>query len=566
MADELVRSIPRSVWHGWGDPAEMTELSPAAWAFLSERLDVAPLPHPRRPVPLAEVRLPTRQLPEAVLTDLRACVGGPDDHVRLEPADRVWHAGGKSWPDLHRAWSGDGSSAPDAVVLPADAAEVAAVLDVCARHRVAVVPFGGGTSVVGGVAADLPTAGGEQAAPYGGIIALDLRRLDKLLACDPVSRTATLQAGLRGPAIESALRPYGLTLGHYPQSHQEATFGGYLATRSAGQASTGYGRPDEHVLGLRVVTPRGPVSIGGQAPRSAAGPRLKELFLGSEGTLGIITDATVRVHRMPTEKRHAAWAFASYDEGCTALRELAQDLGPGVIAEVCRLSDEEETEVILAHAGRAGRAIRRYLGLRGLDRPALLLLVWEGTDASLLKRRAAACEAVLKAVGGRAVPGAVAKAWEKHRFAGPYTRDYLMGHAILADTLETATTWDRLPALHAAVGGAIRSALEVAGRRCLVMCHVSHVYPAGASLYYTFVVPEGEDPLGQWRAAKAAACEAIVAGGGTITHHHAVGTDHRPYVAAEWGDLGVDVLRAVKAELDPEGILNPGKLIPEPAP
>ncbi|GAB78950.1 alkyldihydroxyacetonephosphate synthase [Austwickia chelonae] len=563
MVDALTRSVPRSVWHGWGDPTQVRPLAPAAWTFLGERLGAEPQAVPRKPVTIGEVRLPERQLPEQARLELIEIVGG--DHVREDRDSRVCHAGGKSWPDLFRAWTGDGSAAPDAVILPRDEEQVGAVLQVCADHRIAVVPFGGGTSVVGGVQSDLTGPDTDPDELFTGVIALDLRRLDRMLSYDPISRTAVFQAGLRGPDVEQALRPHGMTFGHYPQSHQEATFGGYLATRSAGQASTGYGRPDEHVLGLTMVTPTGTLNLGGRSPASAAGPRLQDLVLGSEGTLGIITEASVRVHPMPTVKRHATWVFESYQAGCDALRALAQDLGEGIIADVCRLSDEEETEVNLKHAGRAGQALLRYCSLRGMEHPALLILVWEGTDSSLVKARQSACEGVLRKTGGRSVPSVVAKAWEKHRFSGPYTRDYLLAHRVLADTLETATTWDRLPALHSAVGGAIRHALEQDGRRCLVMCHVSHVYAAGASLYYTFVCPENDDPMGQWQAVKQAACQAIVTTGGTITHHHAVGRDHRPYVGAEWGQIGVRAVRAIKQELDPVGILNPGKLIPDEA-
>jgi len=392
-------------------------------------------------------------------------------------------------------------------------------------------------------------------------VTVDLRRLDRLLHVAPVARLATFQPGVRGPDIERALEPHGLTLGHYPQSHQEATLGGYVATRSAGQASTGYGRIDDTVLGVRMATPRGELVLGGRSPASAAGPRLLDVVIGSEGTLGIITEATLRVAPRPTAKRYAAWLFPSFRAGSEALRGLAQQVGPGLLPEVCRLSDEEETRVNLALAGRAGTALLRYGHARGLREPVLVILVWEGTDAGALKHRQSLGERVLGREGGRRLPTRVARAWEKGRFTGPYVRDQLMSRRLLVDTLETATTWDRLGPLHAAVGTAIRSSLTDGGRGAVVMCHVSHLYATGASLYFTFVATESADPLAQWRAVKTAATDAIVAGGGTITHHHGVGVDHAPWLAAEIGELGVDVLRAIKTELDPSGILNPGKLV-----
>ena len=553
--DELTRSIRRSVWHGWGDPAEAHPLSAAGWSMLGS-LGIARGPK-SPPVALEQVVLPPIALGATELDALREVVG--DGFVHTDRRWRVEHAGGKSYPDLWRLRRGDGSQAPDAVVEPADAGEVQRLLEVCGAHRVAVVPFGGGTSVVGGVGA---AAGGG--ATFAGVVAVDLRRLDQLLHVDQESRLATFQPGLRGPDIERALEPHGLTLGHYPQSHQEATLGGYVATRSAGQASTGYGRIDDTVLGVRLATPRGELVLGGRSPASAAGPRLLDVVVGSEGTLGIITEATLRVAPRPTAKRYAAWLFPSFHAGCEALRGLAQEAGPGLVPDVCRLSDEEETRVNLALAGRSGATLLRYGRARGLPAPVLVILVWEGTDAGALKHRQSVCERLLRRGSGRRLPGRVARAWDKGRFSGPYLRDELMGRRILVDTLETATTWDRLGTLHAGVASAIRSSLEVDGRGVVVMCHVSHVYATGASLYFTFVAAESADPMAQWCAVKSAATEAIVAGGGTITHHHGVGVDHAPWLSAEIGDLGVDVLRAIKAELDPAGILNPGKLLPRP--
>jgi alkyldihydroxyacetonephosphate synthase len=554
VSDLLTHVVPRSVWHGWGDPAEAHPLGAGGWQHLSTQIGVERSAK-TLPVAVEDVALPTSRLAgdarAPALAALRAAVG--HDHVHTDRGWRVEHAGGKGYPDLYRLRTGDGSQAPDAVVLPASAAEVAAVLRVCVEHRLAVVPFGGGTSVVGGVGA------GSTPLPA---IALDLRRLNRVVAVDPVSRTATLEAGLRGPEIELALRPHGLTLGHYPQSHQQATLGGYVATRSAGQASTGYGRIDDNVLGVTVVTPRGELVLGGRAPASAAGPRLLDVIVGSEGTLGVITQATLRVAPLPTAKRHAAWLFPSFAAGADALRRLAQETGHGHGPTVCRLSDEEETRVNLTLAGTSGQRLLRYAALRGNATPALLVLVWEGTDARQVTHDRRTATRLLARVGGRRLPKQVAQAWERGRFAGPYLRDELMDHDVLVETLETATTWANLERLHAEASGAIRGSLEVDGRRAIVVCHISHVYSSGASLYYTFISRAAADPIAQWRAVKAAASDAIIATGGTITHHHAVGTDHRGHLADEIGGIGVGILRAIKAELDPTGILNPGKLIP----
>ncbi len=553
MDDLLTTSIPRSVWWGWGDPAQARPLAARAWARLAADLGVDRSAAPVPPVAIDDVRLPDSRLASDAAAALQAVVGAA--HVRTGRAARIVHAGGKSYADVRRLRSGDAGHAPDVVVYPGDAGEVAGVLAVAAAYDLAVVTFGGGTSVVGGLE---PLAGAHRA-----VVVLDLARMNAVVDVDPVSRTATFQPGIRGPEIEAALRPHGLTLGHYPQSHQEATLGGYVATRSAGQASTGYGRVEEMVLGARLVTPRGELVLGGRAPASAAGPRLLDLVVGSEGTLGVITEATVRLSPRPSAKMYAAWALPGFATATGALRTMAHQLGHGVLPDVCRLSDPEETRVALALAGRSGAALESYLQVRRMSEPCLLVLVWEGADAGELRARRRRAEAVLRAAGGLSLPARVARGWEHGRFHGPYLREELLAHGVLAETLETATTWSNLVALHERVGAAITAACHEWGTAPIVQCHVSHVYPTGASLYFTVVAREAADPLAQWRSVKDAACRAIVEGGGTITHHHAIGTDHRAYLDAEIGPLGSELLAAIKHTLDPHGLLNPGKLVPE---
>jgi alkyldihydroxyacetonephosphate synthase len=412
------------------------------------------------------------------------------------------------------------------------------VLGVCAAHRLAVVPFGGGTSVVGGVT---PLRGG-----LVGVVALDLRRLARLVSVDTESLTATMQAGLRAPDAEELLAAHGLTIGHFPQSFEHASIGGFAATRSAGQASSGYGRFDEVIVALKVATPVGTLDLG-RAPASAAGPDLRELFVGSEGALGVITEVTLRVHRVPDVQLDEAWVFGDFASGTAALRELAQsDAEP----TVTRLSDEVETAINAAVSGESGS------GVTG----CLAITCYEGTADAVEARRAAATR-ILDAAGGTRLDGPTG--WRAGRYHGPYLRDALLDVGALAETLETATSWSNLRTLYEAVRDAVIATLSAAGTPPLVLCHISHVYPSGASLYFTVVCAAAADPVAQWAAAKQAAGDAIVAARGTITHHHAVGTDHRPWMAAEIGDLGVAVLRAVKATVDPVGILNPGKLVPE---
>ncbi|MFD8080995.1 FAD-binding oxidoreductase [Kitasatospora sp. NPDC059722] len=525
--------LPPMKWDAWGDPALAKELSADIKGLLAAALGVT---GDAEPGPTAdEVRLRPSRLTDADLKAIAAAVG--EAHVSAADADRLPRAGGKSTPDLLRRRSREPQDAPDAVVLPGSEDEIAALLALCAERRIAVVPFGGGTSVVGGLD---PERGGLNA-----VVSLDLRRFDQLLDLDETSGEALLGAGLTGPAAEALLAERGHELGHYPQSFRFATIGGFAATRSSGQDSAGHGRFDDMVRGLRVVTPVGVLDLG-RAPASAAGPDLRELFLGSEGALGIITAVRVRVHPLPAVKAYEAWSFPDFATGAAALRAVEQQgTGPTVI----RLSDEAETMVNLA--------MTEQIGGSPAVSGCLAVTVFEGTAEQVAARHRLTRE-VLLAAGGTSLGEAPARAWEHGRFNAPYLRDSLLGAGALCETLETATNWSRLPRLRSAVTEALTTALPGA----LVLCHISHVYPTGASLYFTVVAALGEDPLTRWGAAKHAACDAIVAAGGTITHHHAVGADHRPWMTEEIGELGVRILRAVKAELDPAGILNPGKLIP----
>jgi alkyldihydroxyacetonephosphate synthase len=524
------------------------QLLRAAWTDQSGELPSHALRWLREETGLGNVETPTRALtaPPSDLSDkAREVLGGivGAEYVLTDDAARLGRTGGLSYLDLLK-YKGIGKpEVPDAVVLPKDPDQVTAVLQACAELGVTVVPFGGGTSVVGGVRAE-------------GAVVLDLARLDRLVAVDQVSRLATFQAGVRAPDAERELAVYGLTLGHVPQSFERATIGGFAATRSAGQASAGYGRFEDMVEGVRMATPRGDWRLG-VAPASAAGPDLKQLVVGSEGAFGVITEVTVRVRPLPKVRRYEGLVFDGWQQGVEAVRKLAQD---GVMADVTRLSDVDETSVSFALAGGLkAKALTAYLKARGIEKPCMLVLGWEAQDHHELKVRRGE---TLRRINGTSLGRPLGEAWRHGRFNGPRQRDALMNAGVCVETLETATHWSQLSKLRAAVREALTKALTEGDHKPIVMCHISHAYETGASLYFTAIVPRAvRDPEGQWRQAKAKACEAIQ-GLGTISHHHAVGTDHAPYLTAEIGELGVDVLKAVKKVLDPEGILNPGKLIP----
>jgi alkyldihydroxyacetonephosphate synthase len=336
----------------------------------------------------------------------------------------------------------------------------------------------------------------------------------------------------------------GYTIGHFPQSFEYATLGGFAATRSSGQASAGYGRFDDLVVAMRVATPAGTLELG-RAPRSAAGPDLRELMLGSEGTLGVITSLTVQVRPAPQARVYEGWRFVSFAEGIGAVRALAQD---GPLPTVLRLSDEAETALGLAGGGLGG-------GSGG----SLCVVGYEGAGEEVAARQGAVAR-VLERLGARPEPGA-GERWLEGRYRGPYLRDALLDAGALVETLETATFWSSLPALYEAVSTAVRDALTAQGTPPIVLGHISHVYASGASLYFTVGCAQLPYPVAQWRAAKRAAGETIVAAGGSISHHHGVGVDHREFYSSEVGDLGARAVRALKAVLDPAGILNPGVLI-----
>jgi alkyldihydroxyacetonephosphate synthase len=535
--DQQTALLPPMKWNAWGDPAEAKPLSEGIRSLLRQAVGLEE--STTAELEVERVRLRPSALSPADREGLAAIVGteycGVDDRARL------MRAGGKSTLDLLRRKDSGVQDAPDAVLLPADEDEIAAILGFCAAHSIAVVPFGGGTSVVGGLD---PIRGDFKA-----VVSLDLRRLDQLHSLDELSEVAELGAGLTGPEAERLLAERGYSLGHFPQSFQFATIGGFAATRSSGQDSAGYGRFNDMVRGLRTVTPAGVLDLG-RAPESAAGPDLRQLMMGSEGVFGIITRVRVRIHPVPPATRYEGWSFPDFATGAAALRAVAQTgTGPTVL----RLSDEAETGVNLATTESIGE--NRITG------GCLAITVFEGTEAHVESRHAET-RALLEASGGTSLGEAPARAWEHGRFGAPYLRDSLLSAGALCETLETATNWSNVPALKTAVTEALTSSLAETGTPALVLCHISHVYPTGASLYFTVVAGQRGNPIEQWRKAKTAASDAMMCAGATITHHHAVGADHRPWMRDEIGDLGVAVLRAVKAALDPTGILNPGKLIP----
>lgn len=546
-------------WNGWGRLGEsmhMTRTREAAVLIELGRRLGRTLARGAEPVELDAIRLPPPKLAPEVLAQLRAACG--EDGVRTSAFERVTHAVGRSLPDLMRLRRGEIETAPEAVVYPAEEGAVAAVLRIAADANLAVVPFGGGSSVVGGV--EPRTAPGQ-----AGALALDTTRLDRLVRLDPESRTATFQAGIDGPSLEAALGARGYTLGHFPQSFEHSTLGGWIATRSAGQQSNGYGSIDDLLVCARVVTPAGVIRTL-EVPRAASGPELNQLLLGSEGVLGVIVEATVRVHPSAARSDDRGMLFRSFAEGVAAVREVGR---AGIPVAMLRLSDANETELsLLLRKDPARRvdptaavlSLAERLGY-GTGRCALLYGA-ESDDARGVATTMRRARNRLVRSGGLPLGRAPGRSWRRDRFRTPYLRDWLLDYGVAVDTMETSLPWSRLGAGHDAILRALQGAVATHAGAGLAMGHLSHSYLDGASLYFTILYPlEGGREIEQWRAIKRDATDAIVAAGGALSHHHGVGVDHQPWMAREKGALGVEALRAVKRAVDPRGVMNPGKLL-----
>ena len=547
-------------WNGWGWAAHKDELAgrEEVWSWLAAELGMpALLATPARP--LDSIALTPSRLSAEAFEKFAAILG--TERVMGDEFERAFHALGKSYHDLLRLRAGDLSTAPDAVLYPRSAQEVLAVLHAASELGVAVVPFGGGTSVVGGVTA-APGA-------FKSVATLDLSGMDRLIEIDTVALTASFEAGIYGPALEKALAAKGFTLGHYPQSFEFSTLGGWIAHRGAGQGSGGYGRSENWLVGAKLATPRGVLSVGG-FPSSAAGPQLVDLALGSEGAFGVVTEATVRIRPVPQARDYRGFLFHDFASGANAIREAVQT---GIAFTMLRLSDAAETRFYRAFGsvgkkrGLSDRIAQTVLDAHGFDGKACAMIAgFEGPVAEVDAARKA-FEGIAKKHRAMKLGEGQGKRWLAGRFHGPYLRDPMMERGAGVDTLETATRWSNIETLYVAVRDALDKAMRENaprdGAHGIVQCHISHSYPDGASLYFTYLFPRAlEREVEQWRAIKTAASDAISAHGGTISHHHGVGEDHLPWMAAEKGSLGIDVLRAVKMALDPKGVMNPGKLIP----
>lgn len=525
----MVRRL--SHW-GWGYEDEQPsrdELQQAADTAVSMLgFDLPPV---EEPVPLDDIRLPAPRLePSPPLAQI----------CSTARYDRAAHTYGKSYRDIVRGCRGDFESAPDVVAYPGDEREIEALLEWCASANAAVVPFGGGTSVVGGVE---PRVDGG----YDGVVSVDLRRLDRMLEFDRASRAARVQSGAAGPVLERQLAEHGVTLRHFPQSFQFSTLGGWIATRAGGHYATLYTHIDDLVESVRAVTPRGTWESR-RVPGSGAGVSPDRMLLGSEGMLGLITEAWVRLQDKPAHRRSAGVRFTSFNDGAEAVRAISQ---AGLYPTNCRLIDATEAKLT---AGGDGEHALLVLGFESADHPvdawmdrALELAAAHGGDWD---------------TGTRDTANGAVGAWRDAFIKAPYLRNYHPAIGLLSETFETAITWERFPTFHAQVLETAREAVRELCGGGVVTCRFTYAYPDGPAPYYTIVAPARRAAeLDQWDAVKRAVSDALIEAGGTITHHHAVGRDHRRWYDQQRPEPFAAALRSAKAAVDPRGLLNPGVLI-----
>src|SRR5438128_723071 len=550
--DSLTMSARRFKHWGWGYEDQwpaLEQLREGAGA-LGERLaeiaiTVGEIEEPA-PLQALKLRVPHIRVPRAL-----AEIAANDDHARAS------HALGKSYVDVVRGFRGEYEHPPDLVAFPRDERDVQRVLEWCSGERVAAIPYGGGTSVVGGVSPEIPDG-------YNGVVSLDLRALERVLEVDQLSRAARIQAGAAGPVLEAGLGAHGLTLRHFPQSFEFSTLGGWIATRAAGHFATARTHIEDFVESVRAITPAG-VWASRRLPGSGAGVSPDRMLAGSEGTLGVITEAWVRVQPRPSHRRSVGVGFASFSEGAECVRAISQS---GLNPSNCRLIDAREARLTMAGDGEH----------------ALLVLGFESTDHSVdhaLERGLEICaDHGGEPLGGREQPGRATalhsgdeqaggdavSSWRSAFLAAPYLRDTFVAMGVLSETFETAITWERFPSFHQRVSAVAEEALaEAAGKRDpagLMTTRFTHVYPDGPAVYFTVIAPaRRREEAEQWGAIKRAVSDAVIAEGGTITHHHAVGRDHRPWYDEQRPDPFALALAGAKAAVDPAAIMNPGVLV-----
>ncbi len=540
-------------WNGWGNPEVEFDHStrPKVWTWLANTLKLQPGARTERtvfdPSLFAESKISAE-----VQTGLEAIVG--KDYVHVDVFNRYLRSVGKSFVDLSRARAGNIMAICDAVVLPDNHDQVVSILAFCSKNKVCVIPFGGGTNIVGSL--DVETG---KTRP---VLSLDLRRMNRMLSLTEGANTALFQAGIKGPLVETSLKGRGFSLGHFPDSFEYSTLGGWIATRSAGMQSDAYGRIEDMVVSLKVATPTGTFWTK-DFPASSMGPNIQSVFIGSEGQLGVITEALMKVHPTAITAEYRAYLFRTFAEGSAALKKCRM---AGMKASMMRLQDEDETNLAFHLKEQKGKLstlveapFKKYILLKGYTKPALLVIGFEGTKIQAASSRKE-IETALKEFSALPLGTSIGNTWAKNKFDMPYIRDFIMDHGCVADVAETSAPWDKVDSLYNNVRKAMYDQYAKDGISGYLGCHVSHTYINGACLYFTFAYPSPvRGDLSWYYKYKRLITDVIVASGGTASHHHAVGVEHRPWLEKETSPIGLEMLAKIKQTLDPENLMNPGK-------
>ncbi|GAA1644653.1 FAD-binding oxidoreductase [Actinoplanes couchii] len=541
-------------WWGWGreDTAFHHDDKPALRPLLLDRLGVDIDIPAAGPPHLDDLHLPQPHRPEPLTSALAAATELGD-----VPVERLTHGTGKSLRELVDLRAGRIGRLPDLVVYPGDEDETAEVLRLAAEHGAVVIPFGGGSNISGSLRPP-----GDETRP---VISLDLARMNRVESIDTESGLAVIQAGALGPELEDHLNAAGWTLGHFPDSFQHSTLGGWIATRSSGMQSDTYGDIAAMVAAVRVVTPRG-LLVTRPLPGTSTGPSVLEMILGSEGRLGVITRATVRIRPLPKRRVVLGYLYPSWAAGLRAAAAITRgEARPAFV----RLADAEETTFSLSlrtgGPGRTGKLLDAYVRTIRRQDPRQLclgLVGYEGSPSSVRRDRKLVATSV-QAEGGFAIGAGAGAVYDRKKFDTPYIRDFLLSRGVHADVSETGAPWSRLPGLYDEVMTAFRTGLAESGARGSVMCHLSHTDPIGACLYFTFaVVPAEDGDLSTYDIVKSSVQQAFVDGGGTLSHHHAVGTEHARWLPEDVSTAGAGLISALFTATDPVGLLNPGKIVP----
>lgn len=549
-------------WWGWGDSDKTFNIhdKPLLWSYIVNKTGIKDDRNLKiETIELEDISLPAQVLNEEFLSELTIIL--KPEHIKYDFYERLIHAYGKSYRDLWRIRKGIISHAPDVVCYPQSEEHIQAIVNLAHQFNVVVIPFGGGSNI----------AGCLEPRSHNGrmVISLDMKNMNRVLEVDSYSMLARIQAGTMGPELEDQLNLQGMTLGHFPDSFEYSSIGGWVATRSAGMQSDKYGKIEDMVIALRMVTPNGTL-VTRTVPKSSNGIGINDICIGSEGILGVITEVTMQVHRIPLKKEFHGYLFPDFEKGIKAMYEASIQ---NVMPSMSRLNDADKTSLSFAYKTKSpffqtvlAKIMKLYLKMikkLDFDKVCLMLVAFEGDE---IKSQIKKLNAIYKKQGGIPLGSSPGKAFEKGKYDFPYFRDFIMDYGISADVSETSATWKNLLPLYYHAKKSIEQAIVETGSKSWCGCHISHTYKTGASLYFTFAYKYTHDALAQYLHVKKSAEDAFIEFGSTLSHHHAVGWEHMPWLSEDISSTGVNVIQGIKASLDPKNIMNPGKIIPSDLP